>query len=136
MMNLRDFLSEDDQELKDEVPQDNKDAGEDLAPEATPDENQELNDDLENQDPNHMGVLRTVPNAHLVYKRQNGDSTFDELWIFNAQQKIQDDIKIRKEILSGTDIDDGNTTSEDGSQEYTLYSVGDVQMLSVTGLPQ
>lgn len=100
------------------------------------DTTQELSqEDIDSQNPNSQGIKRTVPNAHMVYKRQQEDGTFEELWIYNIGDKMDDSLKIRREILSGTDIPRGHTRSEDGKQSYTLQTMGNAQMLHITGLP-
>lgn len=88
-----------------------------------------------NDDPDDLGVIRTIPNAHLVYKRRNDEGTFDELWVYNTTDKIQDEIDIKRAILSGTDIPKGSTKSQDGSQQASLTTLGNGQLLFITGLP-
>lgn len=88
----------------------------------------------EPQDPNRAGLIRAVPKAHLVYKRAREDGTFTELWVYKADT-VKDGVAIRTAILSGTDIEKGRTASEDGSQEYETWSAGNVEMISITGLP-
>ena len=86
------------------------------------------NDDLQ-------GTIRTVPNAHLVYKRQQEDGTFDELWHYNIGDDFKKELKIRRAVLAGTDIPINKMQSPDGSQTYELWTVGNGQMLKVQGLP-
>ena len=86
--------------------------------------------------PNKRGVLRIIKDAHLVYKRQNDAGLFDELWIFNSKDNMKDSLTIKRDILSATDIPYRQTKSEDGSQEYSMYTMGDVQFLEIKGLPQ
>lgn len=90
---------------------------------------------LEWEDPNRQGEIRTVPGAHLVYKRQADDGTFEELWVYKQGEKFQDEIDIRRDVLAGTDIPITKTSSEDGTQESETWSVGNVQLLSIKGLP-
>ncbi len=85
------------------------------------------------QNPDRQGLIRTVPNAHLVYKRQASDGTFEELWIYNVS-KMQDEIKIRRAILSGTDIPVDKKTSPDGNQRYEIWSISNAEMLHIIGL--
>lgn len=87
-------------------------------------------------DPNRQGEIRTVDGAHLVYKRQTDDGTFEELWVFKSGDKFVDEINIRRDILAGTDIPVDKTQSDDGSQTSELWSVGNVQLMLVSGLPQ
>ena len=91
-------------------------------------------EEIDAQDPNAQGMIRTVPKAHLVFKRQQGDGKFEELWVFNLGDKIHDALNIRREILSGTDIPRGHTRSEDGNQSYTLQTMGNAQLMHITGL--
>lgn len=121
--------------------EDERMGGEDTEEEAPVDQLpgdtvQELSqEEIDAQDPNAQGIKRTVANAHMVYKRQQEDGTFEELWIYNIGDKMDDSLSIRREILSGTDIPRGHTRSEDGKQSYTLQTMGNAQMLHITGLP-
>ena len=96
---------------------------------------QEGKGDEEWDNPDLQGVIRTIPNAHLVYKRQQEDGTFDELWIYNVDQDYKKELKVRRAILAGTDIPINKMKSPDGSQTYELWTVGNAQMLKVRGLP-
>lgn len=87
------------------------------------------------EDPDKQGVIRTIPNAHLVYKRQQEDGTFDELWHYNIGEDFKKELKIRRAILAGTDIPINKMTSPDNSQTYELWTVGNGQMLKIQGLP-
>jgi hypothetical protein len=93
------------------------------------------NGEPEQEDPNHMGTIRAVKGAHLVYKRQEGDGTFSELWMYNIGDHIDNAIAIKKAIIAGTDIQDNKMRSEDGEQAYELVTLGNAQMIKVTGLP-
>ena len=84
-------------------------------------------------DPNKQGVIRTVPGARLVFKKDTGDG-FEELWIYNIGE-IKDDFELRKAILAGTDIEYPSKTSEDGTQQYTTWAAGNAELLHITGLP-
>lgn len=95
-----------------------------------------IDPDTEWEDDDRAGVIRTVPGAHLVYKRQQEDGTFEELWLYKIGDDFNQAINIRKDILAGTDIPPNKTKSEDGSQKYTITTMGDGQIVSVTGLPQ
>lgn len=86
------------------------------------------------EDPDRMGDIRTVKGAHLVYKRQENDGSFKELWIYNIGDHINNAIEIKRAILAGTDIPEGKLRSEDGKQIYTLTTMGNAQMLSIDGL--
>lgn len=85
------------------------------------------------EDPDKQGVLRTVKGAHLVYKRASGDGGFEELWMYNVGT-LKDELDIRKSILAGTDIPVNRTSSEDGSQEYSIWSAGNAELIHITGL--
>lgn len=89
------------------------------------------------QDPDRQGILRKVKHAHLVFKRATPDGTFTELWSYNTgnKDKYKDELEIRKDILAGTDIPSDRNKSDDGSQSYQLWSVGNVQMMKIMGLP-
>lgn len=86
-------------------------------------------------DPDKQGVIRTIPNTHLVYKRQQEDGTFDELWHYNIADDFKKELKIRRAILAGTDIPINKMKSPDGSQTYELWTIGNGQMLKIQGLP-
>lgn len=86
-------------------------------------------------DPDRQGIIRVVDNAHLVYKRQSEEGTFEELWTYNIGSSVKDELKIRRSILAGTDIPQNRTQSEDGSQTYKLTTMGNAQLLHITGLP-
>jgi hypothetical protein len=91
--------------------------------------------DDEWDDPDKQGVIRAIPNTHLVYKRQQEDGTFDELWHYNIGDDFKKELKIRRAILAGTDIPINRMKSPDGSQTYELWTVGNGQMLKIQGLP-
>lgn len=115
-------------------------------PEGSPDDQMDQNPDQtdpqgdpelnseEGQDPDKMGDIRVVKGAHLVFKRQESDGTFTELWIYNIGEHVNDAIETKKAILAGTDIPDGKMRSEDGKQMYQLSTLGNAQMLSIEGL--
>jgi len=87
------------------------------------------------ENPDRAGVIRVVNNAHLIYKRQTEDGTFEELWIYNIHNATNDELDIRKDILAGTDIPVKKTKSADGSQSYQLVTMGNAQMMKISGLP-
>lgn len=87
----------------------------------------------QDQDPNRAGVIRKVNGAHLVYKREQQDGTFEEMWIFNTTD-IKQTMKTRSAILSGTDIKHGRSQSDDGSQSALTWSIGNADVLVITGL--
>jgi len=104
---------------------------------SMPDEELDLDEQVpDSGDPNRQGVIRTIPNAHLIYKRENEEGTYDELWVYNTSSTLADELDIRRNILAGTDIPPRKTKSEDGSQQFNLTTMGNAQMLEITGLPQ
>lgn len=86
-------------------------------------------------DPNKQGLIRYVKGAHLVYKRQNEEGTYDELWVFGTGGALEDALKVRRNILAGTDIPPRATKSANGQQSYTLKTLGNGQILHIKGLP-
>lgn len=83
-----------------------------------------------------QGLIRKVDGAHLVYKRQDEEGTYEELWIYNVNPNdYQDSMNTRKAILAGTDIPPGQTESEDGSQMYDIWTAGNAELLKITGMP-
>lgn len=87
------------------------------------------------QDPNYQGSIRVVDNAHLVYKREDEDGTYSELWVYNNDHEDNNlVVKIRKDILSGTDIDLTTGTDENQQQQYELTKLGNINYLHITGL--
>lgn len=88
----------------------------------------------QNEDPNKQGNIRTVDGAHLVSKKQSPDGTYTELWMYKNPRHL-DEIKIRKAILAGTDIKDNSMRSEDGSQTYEIWTIGNVEMIQISGVP-
>lgn len=91
--------------------------------------------DAQEHDPNRAGVIRKVDGAHLVYKREQQDGTYEEMWIFNTSN-IKQTMKIRSAILSGTDVKHGQSQSDDGSQNVSTWSVGNADILVISGLPR
>lgn len=85
--------------------------------------------------PNRQGLIRTVSGAHLVYKRRNEEGTFDELWVFGTGNEMEETLKVRRNILAGTDIPPRATKSQNGAQSYTLKTLGNGQLLHIKGLP-
>jgi hypothetical protein len=92
-------------------------------------------DDEENENPNRQGMIRKVDDAHLVYKRQTESGGYEELWIYKTGDANRSELDIRHDILAGTDIDPSKTQSEDGSQQYELWTSGNVQFIYISGLP-
>lgn len=90
---------------------------------------------MDSDDPNRIGIIRTVDDAHLVYKRQTSNGTFEELWIYKLGDSIKSSDKIKHAIIAGTDIPTGQMRSPDGSQKYEVTTMGDAQYIKITGLP-
>lgn len=111
---------------------DESEKGENDNSEENPDE--ELEGE-QNKDSKYEGIIRNVKGAYLVKKVKKPDDTYEELWVYNVGQGIHSDTKIRKAILAGTDIDPTKHRSEDGSQEAAIFTMGNVQFLEITGLP-
>lgn len=101
-----------------------------------PETDGELDDvvDQATSDPNRQGLIRTVKDAHLVYKRESEDGTFEELWLYNSTA-LQDEMQIKKAILAGTDIPTNKTQSPDGTQTYEIWAVGNGAMMLIKGIP-
>lgn len=99
--------------------------------------NEELdNEELDNEEKSkYDGIVRSVKGAYLVSKKQQPDETYKEVWIYNVGKKFSDEANIRKSILAYTDIDPTKNFSEDGSQEAVITTVGNVQYLTIVGLP-
>jgi len=90
-----------------------------------------------NEDQERQGNVRYVKDAHLVSRRQTDDGKFDELWIFNTKdQAPRRSDYIISDILKGTDIPANEISSDDGSQDYLIWNVGNIQMVKVRGLPE
>jgi hypothetical protein len=96
----------------------------------------ELDIEVEDTDAeNFQGDIREIDDAELVYKREQPDGNYNELWILNVGKDFDNTYQIQRDILAGTDIDPGHLQSEDGSQQLELYSVGNIQYMFVTGMP-
>lgn len=100
-------------------------------------DNQDANDTDDtptNQSPDRQGMIRVVPGAQLAYKRKTDDGTFEEMWVYKCED-FRVTTETRRAILSGTDIPRGGTSSEDGKQTYDIWSIGNVEMMKIEGLP-
>lgn len=95
----------------------------------------EYEDSEEVEDPDYQGMIRTVKGAYLIYKRRTPEGDFEELWIYNVGKDIRQETTIRRAILAGTDIDPGRQKSEDGTQQASATTAGNVQFLKISGLP-
>lgn len=104
---------------------------------SDPDGENEFTDDVEEEwdDPDLQGVIRTVPSAHLIYKRQQEDGTFNELWQYNIGKDFRKELEIRRSILAGTDIPPNKMASPDDTQTFELWTAGNAQVMHIRGLP-
>jgi len=134
-----------------EDPEFSMDANQEETPPMPPDEDTSSIPGEEPEDPaladgeevnnDQQGQVRHVKAAHLVYKAQEDDGTWTELWHYNIgepgqNEQVRSDQQIRDDILAGTDIPKNQITSEDGSQQYSLWTAGNAQMMQVKGLPR
>lgn len=93
-------------------------------------------DSEEDTNKNREGLIRTVKNAHLIYKRTNDTNRYDELWQFKIKNNgVFVDNEIKRNILAGTDIPENKFTSKDGEQTYEIWYSGNVVFLKITNLP-
>lgn len=90
---------------------------------------------MDSDDPNKIGIIRQVDGAHLVYKRQTANGTFEELWIYKLGDDIISSDKVKQAIVAGTDIPRDKMQSPDGSQKYEVTTMGDAQYVKIIGLP-
>lgn len=88
----------------------------------------------QSQSPTISGVVRSIDGARLISKRQETDGTYTELWQYQTGDIVRTH-RIKKAIIAGTDIVVGTDRSEDGSQHYDLWTVGNIEMLKIFGLP-
>lgn len=87
------------------------------------------------EDPDKQGLIRTVKGAHLVYKRETEDGTYEEMWAYNTKaQDYKEEQKRRQAILAGTDIPPNKTTSPDGSQSYEIWVTSNAEIMVIKGL--
>ena len=70
-----------------------------------------------------------------MYKRQDEEGTYEELWMYHIGEELKDELNVRRSILAGTDIPQGKKKSKDNAQTFELWSSGNVQFLHITGLP-
>jgi len=125
----------DDEEIPDKK-EDNKDKDEEeLDGDKELDDSDSDDEDVDSEEANDkQGTLRNVKGARLISKRQEEDGTYSELWMYKIHRGIHDESKIRNEILAGTDIPFDETESEDSSQKYELWTIGDAQLCHIRGL--
>ena len=119
------------------------DLGHDETPATTaaPEDGQDPATDVEQlaststEDPNRQGVIRHIKGASLVYKRRVEDGTYSELWIYNTDKnEFGKGRDTKGDILSGTDIPPGKTSSPDGTQTYDVWTTDDAELIMIKGL--
>ena len=131
---LIDFLFE--EEIKDDI--DNNPLSKEKIVDFSKldDEEKDSESKEKDSDPNRQGLIRNVDGAHLIYKRQNSTEQYDELWVWELQsRKIDDEIKVKKNILSGTDIPIDAQKSKDNEQYFELKTIGNVSFMKIFNLP-
>lgn len=104
----------------------------------TSDKDEKSSDDKKEdkkENPDKQGVIRNIKNAHLIYKRQDVDGTYIELWAYDINKGLKDEFNIRNAILNGTDIDHKTGSSPDNVQRYELWTSNNRQFMQITGLP-
>lgn len=140
------FPGDDDQKQtsnEDDLPGDEEDSDWNDEGDLPGDEDQDAEEDKEQiedvvnkatENPNKQGAIRTVPGAHLVYKREQKDGTYEELWTYRNDD-MKNALQLRRDIIAGTDIPVNKSTSDDSKQSYTIWTSGNVEMLNIIGLP-
>ncbi len=98
------------------------------------DKSNDKSDEKEEHDPDREGIIRTIKNAHLVYKRKDVNGTYTELWEYDINKGFNDEYDIRDAILNGTDINHKTGLSSDEQQSFDLWTCGGRQMMKITGL--
>jgi hypothetical protein len=87
------------------------------------------------EDPDRQGTIRSVKGAKLIFKRQQPDGTFAEMWAYNVGQGLHETLGIKRAILAGTDIPENHFQSPDGQQRYKIVTMGNAQLIKIEGLP-
>lgn len=77
-------------------------------------------------DLNKQGMIRTVKDAHLVYKRKDQNNQYTELWVYKRDSGKKNSTAPFDAIIAGTDIEKGHTMSPDGEQSIRTWEVGPV----------
>jgi len=124
----------DDKEVKD-LNKDTSDNDKDSHDEKSSNDKDDKHDKEKKENPDKQGVLRKIQYAHLIYKRQDVDGTYTELWTYDIQKGVKDEFNIRNAILNGTDIDHKTGSSPDNVQRYELWTSNNRQFMQITGLP-
>lgn len=134
-LKLIDFKEESEKETESEKLDDKSDKHDDSEKETKKDkESHKSKDKKDKEDPDREGVIRTVKNAHLVYKRKDVDGTYTELWEYDISRGFRDEYDIRAAILNGTDINHKTGLSTDEQQSFDIWTCGGRQMLKIKGL--
>jgi hypothetical protein len=120
-------LSEDDDKPKHKHKEDTDDKSE---------KKEDLDDkaDKKNEDPDRQGIIRNIDQAHLIYKRQDTDGSYTELWTYDISKSERDEFDIRSAILAGTDINHRTGVSDNEQQKFTLWTCGNRQFMEIIGL--
>lgn len=74
--------------------------------------------------PDRLGIVRIVKDAHLVFKRKDEHNKYVELWVFKENKISKTAGRIYNAILAGTDIPVGSIQSQDGLQTVIKWEVG------------
>ena len=77
------------------------------------------------EDLNHQGTIRTVKDAHLVYKRKEDANRYTELWIYKRNLLAKQSDTTYAAIMAATDIQNLAKKSADGEQTVEVWSIGD-----------
>ena len=137
---LKEILSQQPQMPSNDVEQEDpnqmgQETDQDFSEEGDDENDLEQVADKATEDPDKQGLIRNVKGAHLVYKRETEDGTFEEMWCYNVKDSLKNEMTTRRAILSGTDIPAHKTSSDDGKQTYTIWTAGNVEILCIYNLP-
>ena len=78
---------------------------------------------------------RSVPGAHLVYRRMMEVGSIEELWLYKIDKHNPEaHIEVERAILDATDISPTTHASEDGNQRAYTWIAGDAKMMHIKGL--
>lgn len=126
---LKELQEVNDEEIKSDNP------GEDLDSMGQLKSFKPINDDKE-ENKNRQGLIRTVKGAHLIFKYKNETDRYNELWVYKTKNNgVFQDLDIKNDIISGTDIPINSAKSEDGEQEYDIWHSGNTVFLKIFNLP-
>lgn len=99
------------------------------------DKDDQSDEEREPEDSDKQGLIRTVPGAHLIYKREGRNGTYTEMWMYEVGPNHRTEEKIRSALLDGTDIDQRLGSSINGEQSYEIWTCNDRQIMKISGLP-